>query len=54
VAIGLLALAVLAGLAMAGDFRAGRRHQALAAVSAYWHFVDAVWVVIFTVVYLAK
>jgi len=22
------------------------------AVSMYWHFVDAVWVVIFTVVYL--
>jgi heme/copper-type cytochrome/quinol oxidase subunit 3 len=52
VAVGLIALAVLAGLALAGDFRGGRRHVAASAVSIYWHFVDAVWVVIFSVVYL--
>jgi heme/copper-type cytochrome/quinol oxidase subunit 3 len=52
VALGLVALAVLAGLALAGDFRGGRHHAAVSAVSVYWHFVDAVWVVIFSVVYL--
>jgi heme/copper-type cytochrome/quinol oxidase subunit 3 len=52
VAVGLIALAVLAGLALAGDFRGGRRHVAASAVSIYWHFVDAVWVVIFSLVYL--
>ena len=45
-------LAVVAGLARAGDFAHGRRHAAVASVAAYWHFVDAVWVVVFSVVYL--
>ncbi|QYM78264.1 cytochrome c oxidase subunit I [Horticoccus luteus] len=51
VCVGLIALLVVLWLAMAGDFR--RRHSpALKAVGLYWHFVDAVWVVVFTVVYL--
>ncbi len=28
------------------------RHSGLLAISIYWHFVDIVWVVLFTVVYL--
>ncbi len=52
VLIGLVALAILLGLALAGDFRDGRRHAAFTAVAAYWHFVDAVWVVVFSVVYI--
>jgi heme/copper-type cytochrome/quinol oxidase subunit 3 len=52
VTIGALALATLAGLAFRGDFVEGRGHAAVEAVSAYWHFVDIVWIVIFTVVYL--
>ena len=52
VAVGLIALAILAGLAFAGDFRLGRRHSAVEAVSYYWHFVDGIWVVIFSLVYL--
>jgi cytochrome c oxidase subunit I len=52
VLIGLAMLAVVAGLARAGDFAHGRRHAAVASVAAYWHFVDVVWVVVFTVVYL--
>ena len=28
------------------------RESALGAIGYYWHFVDAVWVVIFSVVYL--
>jgi heme/copper-type cytochrome/quinol oxidase subunit 1 len=51
VSVGVIALAVLLGLALRGEFR-GRHHSAVAAVSVYWHFVDAVWVVIFAVVYL--
>jgi len=51
VLVGLIMLSILAGLAWVGDFR-GPRSVAVEAVSLYWHFVDAVWVVIFTVVYL--
>ena len=51
VTIGLIALAVLAWLAFAGEFSSKRR-TAVEAISIYWHFVDAVWVVIFLLVYL--
>jgi cytochrome c oxidase subunit I len=52
VTAGIVALAVLAWMAAAGDFRQRRRHAAVQSVSLYWHFVDVVWVVIFSVVYL--
>lgn len=55
VLIGVLALAVLLGLAMAGNFIGEgkeRRAVAVEAISMYWHFVDAVWGVIFAIVYL--
>jgi heme/copper-type cytochrome/quinol oxidase subunit 3 len=52
VLIGLVMLAIVAGLARVGDFTRGRRHAAVASVAAYWHFVDAVWVAVFSVVYL--
>ncbi|MBA3945964.1 MAG: cytochrome c oxidase subunit I [Herpetosiphonaceae bacterium] len=48
---GLVALAVLLGLAFMGDFK-GLRSRAVETVELYWHFVDAVWVIIFTLVYL--
>lgn len=48
---GLVVLLVMLGLALAGDFK-GPRAPGLEAISWYWHFVDAVWIVIFTVVYL--
>jgi heme/copper-type cytochrome/quinol oxidase subunit 3 len=48
---GLVALSVLAWLALRGTFRRGK-HAAVAAVSAYWHFVDAVWVVLLSLIYL--
>jgi heme/copper-type cytochrome/quinol oxidase subunit 3 len=53
VAVGILALAVLAWMAFAGDVRP-TKSTAVEAVSVYWHFVDAVWVVIFSVVYLGS
>jgi cytochrome c oxidase subunit 3 len=50
--IGLIALGAVGLMARAGDFRGGRRRVAVDAVSIYWHFVDGVWVVIFSLVYL--
>lgn len=48
---GLLAISVtIAVMAVTRGPRAGAR--ALESVSVYWHFVDAVWIVIFPVVYL--
>lgn len=55
VMVGVIALAVLLGLAVAGQFIGEgkeRRAEAVEAISMYWHFIDAVWVVIFAVVYL--
>jgi cytochrome c oxidase subunit I len=51
VAVGLAALMILLGLAFAGDIRSGRS-AAVKAVGYYWHFVDAVWLAVFAVVYL--
>src|SRR5216684_3373787 len=50
--VGLIALSVIGLLARAGDFRGGRRRVAVDGVSIYWHFVDGIWVVIFSLVYL--
>ena len=48
---GLTMLAIIFGLALAGDFP-NRQSTAVETVSLYWHFVDAVWIVIFATVYL--
>jgi len=51
VTVGLLALTVVAVFYFAG--RLGQKHaERLEVLSMYWHFVDAVWVVVFTVVYV--
>jgi heme/copper-type cytochrome/quinol oxidase subunit 3 len=50
--IGLIALSVIGLLARAGDFRGGRRRAAVDGVSIYWHFVDGIWIVIFSLVYM--
>jgi cytochrome c oxidase subunit 3/cytochrome o ubiquinol oxidase subunit 3 len=51
VTVGLLFFVVVLGLALAG--RVGREHAPRTHVLAmYWHFVDAVWIVVFTVVYV--
>lgn len=52
VAMGLLALLILLILAQAGEFRDGRGAVAVDTVSIYWHFVDGVWVVLFSTIYL--
>jgi cytochrome c oxidase subunit 1/cytochrome c oxidase subunit I+III len=48
---GLVALAILFLLGKRGDLT-GRRSDVLGAVGYYWHFVDVVWVVVFSVIYL--
>jgi cytochrome c oxidase subunit 3/cytochrome o ubiquinol oxidase subunit 3 len=51
VAVGILMLLTLVSLSLAG--RLGpERADAVEYVGLYWHFVDIVWIVIFTVVYL--
>jgi cytochrome c oxidase subunit III len=51
VTAGLLMLAIVLLLGLGG--RIGREQSARVEVLAmYWHFVDAVWVVVFTVVYI--
>ncbi len=50
VTIGLLALALVAIFALFGHVKEADAPQ-MDVLSLYWHFVDAVWVVVFTVVY---
>ncbi len=48
---GLVALAVMLALGMRAPLSA-RARDGLGAVALYWHFVDAIWIVIFSLVYL--
>src|SRR5262245_5401271 len=50
VTLGLVMLTIVAWLSTVTDIR--RQSRRVAALSLYWHFVDAVWVVVFTVVYV--
>jgi cytochrome c oxidase subunit 3/cytochrome o ubiquinol oxidase subunit 3 len=51
VTVGLLLLLFMFLLVARGQVR-GPRSVGIELVSWYWHFVDAVWIVVFTVVYL--
>jgi cytochrome c oxidase subunit 1/cytochrome c oxidase subunit I+III len=48
---GLVALAILFVLSIRGAL-SGRMGEGLRAVGYYWHFVDVVWIAVFTVVYV--
>ncbi|QKG52064.1 heme-copper oxidase subunit III [Hymenobacter sp. BRD67] len=48
---GLVVLSILVGRAFAGDFNQPNL-SVLSAVGIYWHFVDIVWAVVFSVVYV--
>jgi len=51
VVVGLLMLALVLGFALAEKL--GQEHaERVRVLGLYWHFVDAVWVVVFTVVYV--
>ncbi|GCE48459.1 cytochrome c oxidase subunit 3 [Thermosporothrix hazakensis] len=51
VTIGVLFLLICLIRSIRGDFTA-KKHFAIEAAEMYWHFVDIVWVVVFSVVYL--
>ncbi|HET7613756.1 MAG TPA: cytochrome c oxidase subunit I [Gemmatimonadaceae bacterium] len=51
VIVGLLMLAVVFVRSARGHFSAGR-HEAITNVALYWHFVDAVWLAVFTSLYI--
>src|ERR687892_2700979 len=51
VTIGILMLLTLYGMSLAGRLPSERALR-VELVGLYWHFVDIVWIVIFTVVYL--
>jgi cytochrome c oxidase subunit 3 len=48
---GAIMLAVVLYRGLAGQFSA-RHHHAVEAVSLYWHFVDVVWILLFSLLYL--
>jgi cytochrome c oxidase subunit 3/cytochrome o ubiquinol oxidase subunit 3 len=51
VSVGLVALTVVLGLALRGLLTEGHA-VGVEMVSWYWHFVDVVWVAVFTIVYV--
>jgi cytochrome c oxidase subunit 3 len=50
---GVVGIAIVLLRGLAGQFSA-RHHVAVEAVSAYWHFVDIVWIGLFFVLYFLK
>jgi len=50
---GAVGLTIVLARAMRGQFSA-RNHVAVEAVSIYWHFVDVVWIAVFSTIYLLK
>jgi cytochrome c oxidase subunit 3/cytochrome o ubiquinol oxidase subunit 3 len=51
VVVGLLALSIIMGFAIAGSVK--KEHaERVHVIGLYWHFVDVVWIVVFTVVYI--
>ena len=50
---GVIGIAIVLGRGVAGQFTA-RHHVAVEAVSAYWHFVDIVWIGLFFTLYFLK
>ena len=51
VVVGLVMLALVLAIALTGRIKAIHAER-IKVLAIYWHFVDAVWVVVFTVVYL--
>jgi cytochrome c oxidase subunit III len=50
---GAVGLTIVLARAIRGQFSA-RNHVAVEAVSMYWHFVDVVWIGVFTTIYLLR
>jgi cytochrome c oxidase subunit 3/cytochrome o ubiquinol oxidase subunit 3 len=52
VTVGILMLLTLYGLSLAGKLDDPNGARPVEFIGLYWHFVDIVWIVIFTVIYL--
>ena len=50
---GVVMLSVVLYRGMAGQF-SSRHHDAVEATSLYWHFVDVVWIVLFSTIYFLR
>jgi cytochrome c oxidase subunit III len=50
---GVIGMTVILTRGMQGQFSA-KHHVAVEAVSAYWHFVDIVWIALFATIYLLR
>jgi heme/copper-type cytochrome/quinol oxidase subunit 3 len=50
VTLGIVMLLSMTGLSLGGRIK--ERSETVEIAGLYWHFVDVVWIVIFTVVYL--
>jgi cytochrome c oxidase subunit III len=50
---GVVGLTIVLARALRGQFSA-RNHVAVEAVSMYWHFVDVVWIGVFSTIYLLR
>jgi heme/copper-type cytochrome/quinol oxidase subunit 3 len=48
---GLVVLAIMLWLVRSGDLTA-KRASVLHATGLYWHFVDVVWIAVFSIIYL--
>jgi len=51
VIVGLIMLSIALGVSLSGNIKASHAHK-LEVLSLYWHFVDAIWVAVFLVVYV--
>jgi heme/copper-type cytochrome/quinol oxidase subunit 3 len=51
VSLGVIMLLSIVGLTLRGKIP-GDRAEVVELIGLYWHFVDIVWIVIFTLVYL--
>jgi heme/copper-type cytochrome/quinol oxidase subunit 3 len=52
VSVGILMLMSLMLLSFRSRLRTGREAETVEICGLYWHFVDVIWILIFTVVYL--
>ena len=50
--VGIIILSIILLLTFLGDFTKDKKSSVIKTVGMYWHFVDIVWVVVFTVVYI--
>jgi cytochrome c oxidase subunit 3 len=50
---GAVGLAIILARSLRGQF-SGQNHVAVEAVSIYWHFVDVVWIALFTTIYFLR